>query len=291
MDQSHSGISGYHPNGAQPARSAFHAVQHIKVEGQVLRVARRPGRAAPRVPLLICNGIGANLELLEPFVEAIPEIEIVAFDVPGAGASPGTVLPYRFRHLARLADRLMSELGYDGEIDVLGISWGGGLAQQYAYLYPDRCRRLVLAATCPGMIMVPGRLSALTRLANPRRYYDQNYLKRIAPQIYGGLLREKPDLIDRHVQHIRAPDRLGYLYQLLAIWGWTSLPWLHRLRQHTLIMAGADDPIVPLLNARILQYLIPKSQLVVFDDGHLFLMTSAGKVAPIVQRFLAASAV
>jgi len=273
----------------QPGRSAFDAVQRIKVEGQVLRVARRPGRAAPSVPLLICNGIGANLELLEPFVEAIPEIEVVAFDVPGAGASPGTILPYRFRHLAHLADRLMSELGYDGEIDILGISWGGGLAQQYAYLYPDRCRSLILAATSPGAIMVPG-LSALMRLANPRRYYDQDYLKRIAPQLYGGLLRQKPDLIDRHVQHIRAPEGLGYLYQLLAIWGWTSLPWLHRLRQRTLIMAGADDPVVPLLNARILKYLIPQSQLVVFDDGHLFLMTSAAKVAPIVQGFLAASA-
>ena len=84
--------------------------------------------------------------------------------------------------------------------------------------------------------------------ANPRRYYDQDYLKRIAPQLYGGLLRQKPDLIDRHVQHIRAPEGLGYLYQLLAIWGWTSLPWLNRLRQRTLIMAGADDPVVPLLN-------------------------------------------
>jgi poly(3-hydroxyalkanoate) depolymerase len=274
---------------SQPARNAFDEVRRIEVEGQALRVARRASNVGRSIPLLICNGIGANLELLEPFVEAVPEIEIVAFDVPGAGASPGTILPYRFRDLARLADRLLSELGYDGEIDVLGISWGGGLAQQYAHLYPGRCRRLILAATSPGAVMVPGRLSALTRLANPRRYYDQDYLQRIAPQLYGGSLREKPDLIERHVQHIRAPDGLGYLYQLLAIWGWTSLPWLHRLHQPTLIMAGTDDPIVPLLNARILKYLIPESQLVVFDDGHLFLMTSALKVAPIVQRFLSAS--
>ena len=62
------------------------------------------------------------------------------------------------------------------EIDVLGVSWGGGLAQQYAYLYPDRCRRLILAATSAGSIMVPGRLSVLRRLANPRRYNDRSYL-------------------------------------------------------------------------------------------------------------------
>ena len=132
----------------------------------------------------------------------------------------------------------------------------------------------------------PRHLSVLRRLASPRRYYDRNYLKRIAPQLYGGSLREAPDLVDRHVDHIRSPEALGYFYQLLAIWGWTSLPWLHRLRQHTLIMAGTDDPIVPLLNARILKHLIPQSQLVILDDGHLFLTTSARKVAPIVKQFL-----
>ena len=60
------------------------------MDGHVLRVARRRGDAGPAIPLLIFNGIGANLELLEPFVEALQNIEIVAFDAPGAGASPGT---------------------------------------------------------------------------------------------------------------------------------------------------------------------------------------------------------
>ncbi len=269
-----------------PARGAFSEVKRLEVDGQVLRVGRRRVDHGPGVPLLIFNGIGANLELLEPFVHALQDIEIIAFDAPGAGASPSTMLPYRYRHLARLADRFMKELGYDGEIDVLGVSWGGGLAQQYAYLYPDRCRRLILAATSTGAIMVPGRFSVLRRLANPRRYYDRGYLRRVAPELYGGALRREPNLIDDHVRHIRSPDSLGYLYQLLTIWGWTSLPWLHRLRQRTLIMAGADDPIVPPLNARIMKFLIPGAQLVFFDDGHLFLTTSAHKVAPIVRQFL-----
>jgi poly(3-hydroxyalkanoate) depolymerase len=269
-----------------PAESAFNEIRRLEVDGQALRVARRRSDVEPGVPLLIFNGIGANLELLEPFVEALRGVEIIAFDAPGVGASPSTILPYRYRHLARLADRLMKELGYNRKIDVLGVSWGGGLAQQYAFLYPDRCRRLILAAASTGAIMVPGRLSALRRLANPRRYYDRNYLKRVAPELYGGALDRAPNLIDHHVQHVRAPDALGYLYQLLAIWGWTSLPWLHRLRQPTLIMAGKEDPLVPPLNAKILNYLIPGAQLVFFDDGHLFLTTSAREVAPVVRQFL-----
>lgn len=269
-----------------PAHTAFSEIRRVEVDGQVLRVARRRTDIALGVPLLIFNGIGANLELLEPFVEALRGIEIIAFDAPGVGASPSTIVPYRYRHLAHLADRLMKELGYDSKIDVLGVSWGGGLAQQYAFLYPDRCRRLILAAASTGAIMVPGRLSALRRLANPRRYYDRSYLKRVAPEIYGGPQHRAPNLIDHHVQHVRPPDGLGYLYQLLAISGWTSLPWLHRLRQPTLIMAGTEDPLVPPLNARILKYLIPGAQLIFFDDGHLFLTTSAHEVAPVVRQFL-----
>src|SRR5262245_38514898 len=132
--------------GSGSAPSAYSEVRQVEVDGRVLRVARRRGDARRAPPLLIFNAIGANLEMLEPFVAALQGMEIVVFDVPGAGASPAPTLPYRYRHIALLADHLMSELGYDGEIDVLGVSWGGGLAQQYAHLYPGRCRRLILAA-------------------------------------------------------------------------------------------------------------------------------------------------
>jgi pimeloyl-ACP methyl ester carboxylesterase len=154
-------------------------------------------------------GFGANLELLEPFVEALEEIEIVTFDAPGVGGSPTRILPYRYQDLARLADCLMHKLGYGTEIDVLGASWGGALAQQYAYFYPERCRRLILAATSTGAIMIPGRLSLLRRLLDPRRHYDRNYFKRIAPELYGGTLRGDPDILADHFQHIGSPYELG----------------------------------------------------------------------------------
>jgi pimeloyl-ACP methyl ester carboxylesterase len=62
--------------------------------------------------------------------------------------------------------------------------------------------------------------------------------------------------------------------------------WLHRLRQPTLVMMGADDPIVPIVNGRILATLIPNARLVSIADGHLFLITSAREVAPIIATFL-----
>src|SRR6266516_4990180 len=132
----------------------------ITVKGQRLRVAIRPGDGT-RTPLLLMNGIGVNLELLQPFVDALaPAIEVIRFDAPGVGGSPLPAIPYRFSTLAWLVAQVLNQLGYK-QADVLGISWGGGLAQQFAFQHSKRCRRLVLVSTGTGATMIPGRLSVL----------------------------------------------------------------------------------------------------------------------------------
>jgi poly(3-hydroxyalkanoate) depolymerase len=268
-----------------PASVGGMQIQMVDLNGQLLRVATRQGSDASP-PLLIFNGIGANLELVEPFVAALEDVSVIIFDVPGVGGSPAPVVPYRFSTLSVLSERLLSRLGYDGPVDVLGVSWGGALAQQFARLYPARCRRLILAATSPGVIMVPAKLSVLSKLIGPRRYTDPAYLQEVGAEIYGGAYRRDPSLLREHARHIQAPRGRGYLYQLLAASGWSSLPWLGALRQTTLVMHGNDDPIVPLTNAKILAARIPHATLYVIDDGHLFLITRAREVAPVVRRFL-----
>jgi pimeloyl-ACP methyl ester carboxylesterase len=138
--------------------------------------------------------------------------------------------------------------------------------------------------------MVPGRLSAMSKLVNPRRYMDPGFLVSIGPELYGGVFRDRPELLQEHARHIRPPRGRGYLYQLLATWGWSSLFWLRSLRQPTLIMAGTDDPIVRLVNAKFLAWIIPNARLHVVDDGHLFLISRADDVAPVIKTFLAEDA-
>ena len=260
--------------------------RRIRVLGHEVRVAVRPGTGAGP-PLLVCNGIGASLELLQPFVDRVdPRIEVVRFDVPGVGGSPTPRSPYNFALLACFVGRLLDELGYD-RFDALGISWGGGLAQQLAFQNPRRCRRLVLVSTGTGMLMVPARLSVLSKMLTPRRYRDPEYAKAIAPELYGGRMRRQPDEVRRVLyepEHLGA--RTGYYLQLLAGVGWTSLPALPLIRQPTLILAGNDDPMIPLVNARIMHSLLPNGSLHVFDDGHLGLLTTADELGPLVSRFL-----
>src|SRR6266446_6579333 len=254
------------------------------VDGQTLRVGIRRGEKV-RPPLLLFNGIGANIELVEPFLDALEGPEAIIFDVPGVGGSPAPRLPYRPWTLARLSARLLDQLGHD-QVDVLGVSWGGALAQQCAFQQAKRCRRLVLAATSPGHLMVPGKLTVLLKMATPRRYKDPDYMKRIAGDIYGGALRSSSELVGKHLRHVRWSSDYGYYLQLIAGFGWTSLPWLRLLAQPTLVMAGTDDPLVPVVNGRILAGLIPDARLVTIDDGHLFLVTSPGVSAAVISEFL-----
>ena len=258
----------------------------VRALGHDVRVAVRPG-TGPGPPLVLCNGIGASLDLLQPFVDEVdPRISVVRFDVPGVGGSPMPKVPYNFPLLACLVGTLVDRLGYD-QFDALGISWGGGLAQQLAFQYPRRCRRLVLASTGTGMLMVPARPSVLSKMLTPRRYRDPAYAKAIAPVLYGGRMRQQPDET-RHVlyEQERLGPRAGYFLQLLAGVGWSSLPALPLIRQPTLIMAGNDDPIIPLANARMMHALLPHATLYVYDDGHLGLVTAADELGPLVSRFL-----
>jgi poly(3-hydroxyalkanoate) depolymerase len=253
-----------------------------------LHVAVRPGVAAlgERPPLLLINGIGARLELLEPFVQKLdPGVDVIRFDPPGIGGSAGAG-PYRFTGLCGLIARTLTELGHD-RVDVLGISWGGSVAQHFAAFQRSRCRRLVLVATATGAVMVPARPSVLVHLVTPRRHVDRGYLHRVAGDLYGGSARTHPERVAGAMHQGRfLGSRLGYLHQLTAGAGWTSVPSLPTLRQRTLILSGDDDPIIPLANARLMKLLIPKSRLHVYHGGHLGLVTEAAELAPVVDDFL-----
>jgi poly(3-hydroxyalkanoate) depolymerase len=260
-------------------------LQEINIDGQRLRIGIQAGRAGG-TPLLLCNGIGASIEIIAPFIRSLQGIESIAFDVPGVGGSPAPLFPYRFWNLAGMMARLLDRLGYQ-QVDVFGYSWGGALAQQFAFSYPMRCRKLILAATSTGALSVPGRLSVLSKMLTPRRYLDPSYLAQIAPELYGGEYRD-PELARAYAlsRQSMQPSTRGYSYQLMAGLGWTSLPWLPLFRQPTLILAGSDDPLVPLVNARLMASLIPRAQLHVVDSGHLFLLSRAPEVVPVIRRFL-----
>ncbi|MFZ5616069.1 MAG: alpha/beta fold hydrolase [Pseudomonadota bacterium] len=254
----------------------------VTVGLQKLRSAVWRGQGIGR-PLLFFNGIGANLEIAQPLAEALPDRDIVTFDLPGVGGSPGPVAPYRPWWVAHAAKAVLLQYGYDRPVDVMGVSWGGGAAQQFAFQYQKRVNRLVLCATSPGALMVPGKIEALSKMADPKRYMDRNYLARNFKTLYG----DEPEGASQFSARMSPPTRSGYVFQLMAMMGWSSLPFLPLLPHETLVMAGGRDNIVPLANAKILKFMIRNAELhIVEDGGHLFVLSKAKSVLPVLKTFL-----
>jgi poly(3-hydroxyalkanoate) depolymerase len=253
-----------------------------EVDGRTIRVARWDSGRNDHFPILFFNGIGANLELIAPLAEAMPERDLITFDMPGIGGSPEPAIPYRPWMMARIADLLLDRFGYD-KVDVMGISWGGAMAQQYALQCGARVNKLILVATTAGMLMVPGKVASLSKMADPRRYIDPDFMLKNFKALYGGA----DEGAMGHVDRIKPPTKMGYLYQLVAMMGWTSAPWLPLMRPETLIMMGDQDNIVPLINGKFLKSLIPKSRLeVIPGGGHLFLVAQAEYCVGIIREFL-----
>jgi poly(3-hydroxyoctanoate) depolymerase len=273
------------------SRNTEPRIRFVDADGVRIRTSVR----GTGLPLLLLTGIGASLDLSAPLERALNShgVQTLALDAPGTGESSRYRRPRRMPGLARTVERTLDALGYD-RVDVLGVSFGGVLAQQLAHQAPRRVRRLVLAATAagvPGLGGVPGSPRALLALATPRRYRSPDYYRRIAGALYGGQARRDPDALlhGSIARFSEAPSLRGYLAQLYAISFWTGLPWLWWLRQPTLVLAGDDDPIVPVINGRILTRVIPDARLeIIRGGGHLFLLESPTELAALIASFLTA---
>ena len=267
-------------------RTDFPAIERaVRVAGLRLQV-RESGEGRP---LLLLNGIGAHVRMWQPLERALGGLRVIAFDAPGAGRSQTPALPLTLPAHAHLAERLLDALGYE-QVDVLGYSFGGIVAQHLARRAPERVRRLVLAATTPGWGGVSGSLRAMIHVSTPLRYYSRAYYERSIGSLVGGRARTDASWLARHgeerMQH--PPHPLGYAWQLAALSvppG--TLPWLHELPQPTLVVAGDDDPLLPPVNSLMLAERIPRARLLLAPgEGHLLLLDPDSAAHPVIRAFL-----
>lgn len=255
-----------------------------KIGNQQLRTAIWTGvnkGQGKRTPLLFFNGIGANLEIAQLFADTFTGRDIITFDMPGVGGSPDPSFPYRPWWIARAAKQILKENGYH-RVDVLGVSWGGGPAQQFAWQNKSMTRRLILCATSPGWTMVPGKPKALSKMASPRRYIDRDFLAKNFETLYG----DAASGVGEFAVNMVPPSVKGYLFQLGAMMGWSAVPIARRVRAKTLIIMGSEDHIVPPVNGRLLDFLYRRSRLEILEGaGHLFLLTRREETVAIIRDF------
>jgi poly(3-hydroxyoctanoate) depolymerase len=240
----------------------------LTVEGLSLRWSSRLGAGRP---LLLINGLGGNVEMWDPLRAALVGRRTLAFDAPGTGesATPGT--PMSIDHLARLVAKALDQLGID-DIDVLGYSFGGAVAQAVARLDRDRIHRLVLVGSTSGWGGLWLDPRAVAELATPARFYRGRNPDHIDRRAFGDPGGRSFGHLDR-ARMARPPSLVGYYWQLIAIVGWSSYAWLDQIQQETLVLVGARDRAAPVRNSEILTARIPRASLqVVPEAGHLLLM-------------------
>ena len=261
--------------------TSTHEVTYLELSTRGLRIhvqVRGQGE-----PLLLYSPIWAEAEVWQPLLPYLDGFRTIAFDPPGIGRSPMPALPMSMEALASVGAALLDEFGIEAA-HVLGASFGGAVAQYMAIRYPARVRRLVLASTSFGGFAIPGRPAALWHIVHPGRYRGR--MEEIAADTFGGRLRAEPELV-RAMPICSPPDIPTALHNMAPLLGWSSLPWLWTIRHPTLVIAGDDDPVTPLVNHQVMAMLMPRARLhTVSGGGHLVLLDSAEEVGPVIASFL-----
>jgi pimeloyl-ACP methyl ester carboxylesterase len=239
-------------------------------------------------PLFLVPGIGCSADMWQPFMRYFPNRRILSFDAPGAGRSSTPAYPVPVPLLAAIAAAVLDARGVECA-DVIGFSYGGAIAQQLAYDYPERVCRLVLAATNCGWGSVWGSPQALAVMATPLRFYSTTYFEQVAADVYGGVTGRDP--VKRQsasgARRRLPPSSYGYAMQVLGGLHWSSWGFLPEIPHETLVVCGDDDPLVPVANAHMLAARIPRATLTVVERaGHLLLWDEPERIAPHIGQFV-----
>ena len=259
------------------------------VEAAGARVlVRDTGRGTP---IVLIHGLGSHTGMWAPVERAWPDLRLVSFDAPGVGKSPARMPPPSIGGLARLVVQLLDRLGLE-QVDVLGYSLGGTVAQTVARRAPGRVRPLVLVATGPGWGCVPGRWRSMIHLYNPLRYYSKLYYDATIGAMAGGQARRDSAFVAWHGAErlVDRPSLAGYYAQVMAVASWSSIAWLHEIAVPTLVVAGGDDPLMPPVNSLLLARRIPGARLQLYPtEGHLMLFDDKSPALPAIHDFLTAT--
>jgi pimeloyl-ACP methyl ester carboxylesterase len=291
-----------------PSRRHLRPVREVaspSLEFRTIHGYRRAFRVAGSGPaLLLIHGVGADSATWEPVHAKLAQrFTVIAPDLLGHGESDKPRADYSLAAFANGMRDLLAVLGVD-RVTVVGHSFGGGIAMQFAYQYPQLVERLVLVSTggitkdvsfalrlaampmgseALAMLRVPGTLPALqlfgraigTVLGSTKFGRDAHDVARLLarlrePGALPAFARTLRGVVDGRGQFVSMLDR-SYLMQPLPV----QLIW------------GEDDLIIPVRHARIAHAAAPGSRLEIFEkSGHMPFQDHPDRFVEVVERFI-----
>jgi pimeloyl-ACP methyl ester carboxylesterase len=266
------------------------------VDANGVRFAYRRLGPAEGVPLVFLQHFTGTMDWWDPsvvdgFARSRP---VILFDNAGVSRSGGTT-PDNIKAMSDDAVAFLSALGLT-QVDLLGFSVGGFVAQEIALDHPTLVRRIILAGTGPqggeGIVNLGHVLEQAMKASptEPRLYlfFDQTPSSQAAGKAF--IERQARRTVDRDPNS--GDQTFQAQFKAIVTWGATRDPdWkrLSRISQPTLVVNGHDDIMVPSINSFVLFQHLPNARLVLYpDSGHGALFQFADDFVEQGTRFLTA---
>ena len=244
--------------------------------------------AGPRV--LFFNGSGATLQSTELLIRSLSkECEVLAHDQRGLGLTSIPDGPYTMAQYAADAAALLDHVGWKS-CAVVGISFGGMVAQEFAVTFPMRVESLALLCTSTGgaggssyPLHELGALSADERAEKMATLSDT----RFTPEWLASHPADAQMMSMRADQMTKSADVIrGERLQLAARLHHDVADRLHVIPCPTFVAAGKFDGIAPPVNSQAIVERIPDATMSLYEGGHMFLAQDPTAIRE-VRTFLA----
>lgn len=278
---------------------------HIDLDGARVRVLRAgPGQPTDRLPLLLVHGGGTDHAAVSWYTVYEPlsrHREMYGPDLPGFGQPDGLAPVGGPAELADYIARAAESVGVHRAI-VFGVSMGGDVAINLALRHPDLVAGLVLVGAT-GLAPRRGRLLQFGawlfgKLPDRVLMPVVEVATRFVRPAVAFMVTDYAGLPERaRAEYIREGRRrrasIGYVRYHQAVFGPTAmtncvLPDVHRIDVPTLVIHGADDPLVNPRGSEVAARLMPDARLVLVPDcGHLVQLEEPEAFLAAVRPFLA----
>ena len=247
-------------------------------------------RSTPRAngPLLFIGGTGGDLRNKPNQLDSPLSVhfEIISYDQRGLGQTSSPAGSYSMQQYADDAAHLLDELKID-TIPVMGVSFGGMVAQEFIKRHASRVSKLILACTSSGGdggSSYP--LHTLEELNEEEKL--ETSIKINDLRITDAWIEQNDDLwqsIKEQTENRNAykPQPRNLLKQLLARKDHNTYRDLEEINIPTFLLGGKYDGIAPMLNMEKMHQKIDNSKLEFYEGGHLFLIQDANAFKDIIN--------
>lgn len=243
-------------------------------------------------PLVLISGFASGAWIWYKQIEELAKnFKVITFDPRGVGQTKiSAETPVSIEAIADDTAKLLEELEIE-KTNLLGASFGGFIAQEFAIKYPEKLKKLILACTSfGGANHVAPDMEVLASFApQPEANSFERVRRFMLPAFTKEFATQNPDEIEKVCALREAndvPDAV-YLQQLAAATTFDTEKRLSKIKAETLILTGDRDLVVPTQNSKNIAKMIPDSQLKIVEGGsHMFFIEKADEFNEIVKKFV-----